>query len=1629
MPIETNISNSPYHSRHDAEKNFYMHLFKPGVSLQVAEMNDLQVQFQEQLERLGNNLFKRGTILDGCNFTFYENYPYIKIMDAQIDGAPAIAEAYVGNFIRNSANLVAYVIDSEDGFESTDPDLKTLYLKYINSSTTGNATKFAAGQALTIYDANNGVQKVTINNGGTQFSNSDTIVFMPAMAVNVTSGSFTAGDIVVQTNDTYTAYAEIIEVNTTIDTTKTILKLKPRSSDLVNASINSLSWTFLPNNSIANSTTIADIDEIYGSGAEAEIITNGSGKITTITVTNGGGDYDVDPHTTVKSKLTRASLGSLSLTAQTYICQVRVASVVNAVGNGYAFGVSEGVIYQKGFAVRVEPQTVVVDKYSNQPNNLCVAFQTNEEIIDSNIDTSLLDNVLGTENGNAPGADRLKLIPELVVLTTDEITANDDIFPICEWSEGQPYKQNQRTQYDVIGDAMAEQANDIAGDFVKDRFLVTTRSPVNTSFEANTFSIVIDPGTAYIKGQKVETLANFVLDVDKGIDTATRSNTYVSLNYGNYIKIKEVAGVFQFDTADQVSLYGSARQYLTTTAQFEGGAITPTGTLLGTARIRNMVLDEGVPGTPAATYRLYLFDVNMNSGKNFANVRSIYYNGAGFKGIADVVLNANSVLNANIAQLNDIKNDRMLFYCGHDAPKNANQITYQYRTLDQNAQMTNNGNVVITLAATEEFFPYTSALSDSQEGDIYVIPTGATLYGSAKLTGTVSTTSGQANLVGTSTTFFADLEPGDYVKVSANSTGGFDVRRVERVVNNTLAILNSSVSFTNASANVYMAFPRYVPIPVNSRTGYTANVDVSGKELKIYLDTPIDAAGNSNVAVAFNVERRDAAQTTKTVKRDVFVKIRCNTHSDGVSGPWCLGVPDIIRLKKVYTATDLNVNVNSSDITSKFFIDHNQNPNYYGLGYLYKDPYADLTLSADAVLLAQFDCLETTGSGFYTVASYVATDAATLFTNDSTALASATNIINSFEIPEMYDAQGKRYDLIRYFDFRPKVSNTANLSITSAAATTNPAETISFGNTADPTNNKKFPVPDSILNANVEIWLGRVDSVFVNQEGKVYTLRGNYSNQRSNKIFPRDSMLLNSVVIPPYPGLPKYLSSKMKTILDKNIANERFSNQRIKDKLIQIDVSEDELAKFQPVGYTMSDIGKLERRIEDLEYYNALTLLEASMKEKAIPSSLADNINRFKYGFFIDDFRTLNYSDIDSPEYAADNEDDRIFPDTEVISVYGDEVETPDYTEVLILSQKNATSANGGGGGNTTPGNTTLVSVYAKQEKKHKKGKDRDPIKEPPVTVTMSSIAATATLWLHMMDGADQVFIYQGNTLILTGDDAVKITNAEKAELLKDDFFRTNSGGPGGINDVLTNGPDSGPVGNNAVKQAGKIVIPHNPSAGRTYTVQIYKQSKVWRFRLDYPVDEGTAQPPRVPGPKKKKPKYNGHIKDWKKIRPKKLKKIIGKLEKKGIKGNIDKKGKNNQVEDIVIKKLGELIGQQTIDLDVGGLKPFTDHKLFAKGVDDTANCRQRNTVAGVLPAKGTLKSDARGMIDLEYSITPAAAAKLAKNNYDTDEEEMAALQISIINSDGSSKAIIEALVEKNKEDDLIEAVKKNKKK
>ena len=59
--------------------------------------------------------------------------------------------------------------------------------------------------------------------------------------------------------------------------------------------------------------------------------------------------------------------------------------------------------------------------------------------------------------------------------------------------------------------------------------------------------------------------------------------------------------------------------------------------------------------------------------------------------------------------------------------------------------------------------------------------------------------------------------------------------------------------------------------------------------------------------------------------------------------------------------------------------------------------------------------------------------------------------------------------------------------------------------------------------------------------------------------------------------------------------------------------------------YTMRDIGKLEKRINHLEYYTVLSLLEKEASDKQILG--AGNIDKFKTGFLVDSLCMLEYVD------------------------------------------------------------------------------------------------------------------------------------------------------------------------------------------------------------------------------------------------------------------------------------------------------------------------------------------------------------------------------------------------------------------
>lgn len=65
--------------------------------------------------------------------------------------------------------------------------------------------------------------------------------------------------------------------------------------------------------------------------------------------------------------------------------------------------------------------------------------------------------------------------------------------------------------------------------------------------------------------------------------------------------------------------------------------------------------------------------------------------------------------------------------------------------------------------------------------------------------------------------------------------------------------------------------------------------------------------------------------------------------------------------------------------------------------------------------------------------------------------------------------------------------------------------------------------------------------------------------------------------------------------------------------------------------YTMRDIGKIEKRIENMEYYTQLSLLEKETSDMLILDEQGNN--RYKNGFFVDNFKTYKTVDL----FAHDN--------------------------------------------------------------------------------------------------------------------------------------------------------------------------------------------------------------------------------------------------------------------------------------------------------------------------------------------------------------------------------------------------------
>lgn len=136
--------------------------------------------------------------------------------------------------------------------------------------------------------------------------------------------------------------------------------------------------------------------------------------------------------------------------------------------------------------------------------------------------------------------------------------------------------------------------------------------------------------------------------------------------------------------------------------------------------------------------------------------------------------------------------------------------------------------------------------------------------------------------------------------------------------------------------------------------------------------------------------------------------------------------------------------------------------------------------------------------------------------------------------------------------------------------------------------------PDSLFTAQATQYLGRIDKVVVNANGEFKLIEGNPSVNPVEPITPDASMVLHVLKVPAY------------AFAASDITVQFVDNKR----------------------YTMRDIGALDTRISNLEYYTSLSLLE----KETTSMNIGD---RFKNGIIVDSFRGHNVGDVTNPSYSC----------------------------------------------------------------------------------------------------------------------------------------------------------------------------------------------------------------------------------------------------------------------------------------------------------------------------------------------------------------------------------------------------------
>ena len=309
---------------------------------------------------------------------------------------------------------------------------------------------------------------------------------------------------------------------------------------------------------------------------------------------------------------------------------------------------------------------------------------------------------------------------------------------------------------------------------------------------------------------------------------------------------------------------------------------------------------------------------------------------------------------------------------------------------------------------------------------------------------------------------------------------------------------------------------------------------------------------------------------SKTKTLNSAQTVQISSQSTIESGVIGIGKADIFAINSVKMAADFSTNATNSDTDIT---------DRFDLDNGQRDNFYDIgrlklkdgALSPTGRILINFDFFSHGSGDYFDVDSY-------------------SGVVDYSLIPSyISDTTGQKFELRDVLDFRPRVDDASTIN--------SGGQDRSFDGTgASTVDVVKF---NSDVSSDFEYYLPKIVKVFLDKDGTFRAVEGASSLS---------------------PQTPKNLDTAM------HLYTLQLDNFTLTTDHVEIETIDNR-------RYTMRDIGALEKRIDNVEYYTQLNMLEQSAQSLQIQD--ADGFDRFKNGFIVDNFTGHGIGDVGNLDYKA----------------------------------------------------------------------------------------------------------------------------------------------------------------------------------------------------------------------------------------------------------------------------------------------------------------------------------------------------------------------------------------------------------